>query len=223
VVGMPLGAHNMKIKKTVTEKVIAANRANSHQSTGPHNVDAVKENAVRHGLLASHIVFQNEEEKLEFQSLLDALCEEYEPSSPTILVLVEDLATSIWRARTANQWEGQELDNRKNSAAFIRALAENYHEQQLPLFTRGDGSTSEAQSGWVCEELVIQSGSRNSEQEYGSGLRDRNNKDKAGHVLIQAKLGSGLDTAMRYQAAAKRDVYRAIAALRKATARESEM
>jgi hypothetical protein len=205
----------MKIKKSVTEKVIAANRANSQKSTGPNNVEAVKENAVKHGLLARRRVFKNEEEESEFNTLFDALCDEYQPSTPTLFMLVEEVANDIWKLRIANRWESQELANRENAAAFTRALAENHDEQQLPLFTRGDGSHSAAQLGWVCEELVIQSGSRNSELNYGSYSKDRK-KDKAGHVIIQAKLGSGLDAVLRYQAALKRDLYRAIAALRKA-------
>lgn len=206
----------MKITKTVTEKVIAANRANSQKSTGPHNVEVVKENAVKHGLLARRIVFKNEEEQFEFNRLFEALCDEYQPSGPTEFMLVEEAATCIWKWRIANMWESQELANRENAAAYTRALAENHYEQQLPLFTRGDGSNSAAQLGWVCEELVIQSGSRNSELNYGSYSKDRDKKDKAGHVIIQAKLGSGLGAVLRYQAALKRDLYRAIAALRKA-------
>jgi hypothetical protein len=216
VLGISTEAFNMKITKTVTEKVIAANRANSQKSTGPHNVEVVKENAVKHGLLARRIVFKNEEEQFEFNRLFEALCDEYQPSGPTEFMLVEEAATCIWKWRIANMWESQELANRENAAAYTRALAENHYEQQLPLFTRGDGSNSAAQLGWVCEELVIQSGSRNSELNYGSYSKDRDKKDKAGHVIIQAKLGSGLGAVLRYQAALKRDLYRAIAALRKA-------
>jgi hypothetical protein len=35
-----------------------------------------------------------------------------------------------------------------------------------------------------------------------------------GHLQIEAKLSTSLDTILRYQAALKRDLYRAIAALR---------
>ena len=73
MLGISAEAFNMKIKKTVTEKVIAANRGNSQKSTGPHNVEAVKENALKHGLLARRIVFTNEEEQFVQQVIRGAL------------------------------------------------------------------------------------------------------------------------------------------------------
>ena len=122
---------------------------------------------MKHGLLARRIVFKNEEEELEFNRLFEALCDEYQPSGPTQFMLVGGVSC-IWKWRIANLWESQELANRENAAAFTRALAENHYEQQLPLFTRGNGSNSAAQLGWACEALVNQSGSRNSELNYGS-------------------------------------------------------
>jgi hypothetical protein len=206
----------MKIKKKVTDKVIAANRANAQKSTGPDNTAAVAANATTHGLLARHVKFHNEEEELEFNRLGGWFYEEYPPSGPTGVALVEEAISCTWKMRIANAWEMQELENRSNAAeALVRAVNDHYYDQPLPLFRNGDGSASAAQLGWECKELVIQSGSRNSEQEYGSGLRDRDCKDKAGQVSIKAKLGSGLDRVSRYQAAVKKDFYRAISALKK--------
>jgi hypothetical protein len=213
----------MKIKKSVTDKVIAANRSNAQKSSGPNNTAAVGANATKHGLLARHIKFQNEEEQLEFNRLLDSLYDEYLPSGPTRVILIEELANCAWKMRIGNRWEMQELENRSNAAeAFVRAVDKNYYDQPLPLFRNADGSGSAAQRGWAYEELVIESGSRKSEQEYGSGFADRDCKDKAGEVSIKAKLGSGLDMVLRYQAAVKKDFYRAIAALKKAASEESE-
>jgi hypothetical protein len=44
------------------------------------------------------------------------------------------------------------------------------------------------------------------------GLGDKNGK--TGHVQIEAKLGTSLDTILRYQTTLKRDLYRVIAELR---------
>jgi hypothetical protein len=212
----------MKIKKSVTDKVIAANCANARKSTGPHDVAAVETNGVKHGLLARQMKFENEDERLEFGLLLESVHQEYQPSGPTGAILVEEIATCIWKLKIAYRWEAQELENRSNAAALVCAVAENYYEQPLPMFRKADGSRSTAQLGWVCEELIIQSGSRKGEQEYGSGLRDRDYKDKAGQVSIEAKLGSGLDMVLRYQVRLKKDLYRAIAELRKASSAEEE-
>jgi hypothetical protein len=213
----------MKIKKSVTDKVITANRANAQKSTGPKNTAAVGANATKHGLLAKHMKFQNEDEQFEFNRLRDLFYEEYLPCGPTGVTLVEEAASSAWKMRIANGWEMQELENCSNAAeAFVRAVDKNYYDQPLPLFRNADGSGSAAQRGWAYEELVIESGSRRSEQEYGSGFTDRDCKDNAGEVCIRAKLGSGLDMVLRYQAAVKKDFYRAISALKKAASDKTE-
>jgi hypothetical protein len=93
----------------------------------------------------------------------------------------------------------------------MKSLAESYDHDQLYLFNQGDGSDSPARLGWACNELTIRSGTTNSDQEKESS-GDRNSK--AGNVQIEAKLTNSLDTILRYQAAIKRDFYRAITALR---------
>ena len=202
----------MKIKKSVTGKVIAANQANAHKTAGPRNTKAVSQNARKHGLLAKHLPFKNAEEEEEFNRLQAELDDEYQPCGQTERALVEEIAICLWKLQLLNGWELQEITNRRKAAkAILRAVAENYDEEPLPLFTKGDGSRSAAQLGWHCQELIVRTGTRNYEQDESfSG----DTKDKAGHVQIEAKLNTSLDTILRYQAALKRDLYRAIAALR---------
>ena len=54
---------NMKIKKTVSEKLHAANRKNAQKSARPVNVAFVRDNALEHGLRAKRIVFENDKER----------------------------------------------------------------------------------------------------------------------------------------------------------------
>jgi len=109
----------------------------------------------------------------------------------------------------------QELAQRRQAAtAILRTLAENYDGEQLPLFTQRDGSDSAVRLGWDCQELVVRTGTRNSEQEDEGSSRGRDSKGKVGHVQIEARLNTSSDTILRYQTAIKRDLYRAIAELR---------
>ena len=113
----------------------------------------------------------------------------------------------------SNGLEQQELEHRrKAAAAIVRTLAENHDGEQLPLFTQRDGSHSAVQFGWDCQELVVRTGTRKSEQEEKDSLGD--GRGKIGHVQIEARLNTSLDTILRYQAAKKRDWYRAIKELR---------
>jgi hypothetical protein len=201
----------MKIKKTVTAKVIAANRANGQKATGPRNSTAVTQNARTHGLLSKYILFQGEEEKKEFDTLLDELEEEQQAAGRMERALVEEAAVCLWKLQSANDLEIQELSNRREaSKAIMKSLAES-DEEKLPLFSQWDGSPSPAQLGWECRELTLRRGTSDSEQEKEiSGGRN----SEAAHVQIEAKMTTSLDTTLRYQAGIKRDLYRAVAALR---------
>jgi hypothetical protein len=203
----------VKIHKTVTEKVIAANRANGQKNAGPRDTSAVRHNAVKHGLLAKHLVFQSEEEKIEFDALLNDLEDEYKPAVRTEFALVEEIAVCLWKLQTANGWEVRELANRRKAArAILRAVAENYREDELPLFTEEDGSDSAARLGWDCEELIVRTGTRKSEQEQSRDMQDKT--DKTGQVHIEAKLHNSMESVLRYETSLKRDLYRVIAVLR---------
>lgn len=202
----------MKQRKTVTDKVLAANRANARKSTGPLNTNAVKHNAIKHGLLAQNLLFKSDEEKGEFEELLGDLMVEQKSAGPLERILVEDAAVSIWKLRTTNGWDLQELANRRKAGrAVLETVAEHQEENQLQLFSRWNGENSAAaRRGWDCEELVVRTGTRNAETDETLGQHSK----ATGHVQIEAKLTTSLDAVLRYQAAIRRDLYRAIAALR---------
>jgi len=138
----------MKIKKTVTPAVIAANRQNSTKATGPKDVAAVKQNAISHGLLAKRLAFQSPEEKAEFDDLMIAVEAEYEPVGPTECALVEELGLTLWKLTISNGLELQELRSRRQAALALLQTVADYDNDQLPLFTKQDGSPSAAQLGW---------------------------------------------------------------------------
>ena len=201
----------MKNQKTVTDKVIAANRKNAQRSTGPRNTIAVSQNATKHGLLARTLRFKNKDEEKEFETLVHELEEEQQAAGRMERALVEEAAVCLWKLQSANDLEIQELSNRREaSKAIMKSLAES-DEENLPLFRQWDGSPSPAQLGWECRELTLRRGTSDSEQEREiSGGRN----SEATHVQIEAKMTTSLDTILRYQAGIKRDLYRAVAALR---------
>jgi hypothetical protein len=202
----------MKIKKTVTDKVMAANRTNAQKATGPQNTERVSQNARQHALLSKQLVFETEEEKEEFNTLMAELSDEHRPMNRTDMALVEEEAIVLWKLGIANGLEMQELANRRSASLAIMETLAKYEGEQLPLFGDPDGLPSAARLGWDCQELLVRSGTRKCAQEGVDGLGDKNGK--TGHVQIEAKLSTTLDTILRYQATLKRDLYRVIAALR---------
>jgi hypothetical protein len=204
-------ATDMKTKKTVTEKVLAANRANARKSTGPRDASAVSQNARKHGLLARSLRFETQDEREEFQALLLELETDQQPGERAERVLIEELATCIWKVGLANHWEVEEQHNsRAASQSIMQTLADNDDHETLPFFANSAGSASAAQRGWDCHELFIRSSNTDSEHDNAFGDRHK----QVGQIHIEAKLGTRLETIQRYQAAIKRDLYRVLAALR---------
>lgn len=68
------------------------------ETTTQGNYAPVRYNAMTHGILSKLVVLPHEEHD-EFERLRDALIEEHQPSGPTEMHLVEELAAIMWRKR----------------------------------------------------------------------------------------------------------------------------
>ena len=129
----------MKIKKTVSEKVIAANRGNAQQSTGPKNVAAVRNNALKHGLLAKSIVFRNEEEETEFERLLGALEKDVQPVIQRMMR--EELATCWWNLQRAEQELGDIRNRLMASKELLRRFISSSDDERVSVLSdKEDGA-----------------------------------------------------------------------------------
>jgi hypothetical protein len=89
--------------KRLSEKQLAANRANALQSTGPRTAEGratSRWNALQHGVLARAVIppaLEQYESRHEFSFLLETLHEDLDPRSALEEMLVERIATSYWR------------------------------------------------------------------------------------------------------------------------------
>ena len=93
-----------------TQAQTAANRKNAQKSTGPKTPegrDAVRLNGLKHGL-ASEILVLPGESVSDFEDLLDSLQAEQQPSTPTELILVRQMAMAAMelsrKAVTKHWW-----------------------------------------------------------------------------------------------------------------------
>ncbi|MGR8930343.1 MAG: hypothetical protein ACU836_06860 [Gammaproteobacteria bacterium] len=77
------------------------------QSNGHY--EAVRYNAMTHGILSKHAVLPHED-KAEFTALLAALENEHQPVGMTEIHLVEGLATILWRKRRVLLAEGATIN-----------------------------------------------------------------------------------------------------------------
>ena len=81
-----------------TDKQIAANQLNAQKSTGPKTPEgrgSVRLNGLKHGLTASTLVLEGENQS-EFDLLLDSIESEHQPAEETI---VRQIAMATWQLR----------------------------------------------------------------------------------------------------------------------------
>ena len=87
-----------------------------HTEDAPQSsYEAVRYNAMKHGILSRYTVLSHEDGG-EYQVLLSALLEEHQPAGMTEVHLVEELAGIIWRKRRVLQAEGAKINEGLKSA-----------------------------------------------------------------------------------------------------------
>ena len=109
--------------KRMSEKQLAANRANAQFSTGPRTPAgraAVRYNALKHGILAQAVVpeaLQGSESREDFGQLLAALLEGFAPVNAMEELLVEQIAVAYWRLARLYRAESGAIAARRQPTA----------------------------------------------------------------------------------------------------------
>lgn len=89
--------------------------------------DAVRYNAMKHGILSRYTVLSHENHA-DYESLLQSLMDEHQPAGATEQHLIEELASIIWRKRRVLQAEGATInkglkESSRNAKTIIPAAA----------------------------------------------------------------------------------------------------
>ena len=138
----------------MTDKRIAANRANAQRSTGPRTAEGkkkVSQNALKHGLTARSVTTPDEDIQI-YETFKGRLYEELDPQTVVETALTEQIANKLWRVlrvprieaqlmskqplRNGFPWEGDEDTESNLSFAFT---ATNY-SSAIALLTRYESS-----------------------------------------------------------------------------------
>lgn len=192
------------MKKNVTPAVLAANRLNAKRSTGPLRRDAVKHNALKHGLLTKAIPFRDEHEEREFTKFRHELKTDLRPEDSIQTMLVEEIAVCWWKLRMATAWELKEFSGRRSGAkAAVEAYLESSEDYSPSDWQKH--LQDAANAGWELREMTL----RADESSEGAivGKKTRTHQ-------FEARLGSAAESGMRYRSAWKRDLYKALEMLR---------
>ena len=151
----------MKIKKTVTDKTVAANRENAKKSTGPKTESAksnLKYHAVKHGLLTKALLLRNEKEEEEFQGLADKLESDFKPRNVVEEMLVEDIAVSWWKLKTVQGLLMKDIRSRQKTSETVFDTFNNASSGVgVPLSSSSRQLRMASYFGLECRELGFKS------------------------------------------------------------------
>jgi len=118
--------------KLVSMKQREANRRNARRSTGPKTVEgknAIRWNALKHGLLANAVVLP-QEDRAEYERLWAGLAESLQPVGMLEALLVEEIACTYWRRRRAVRAEAATIEIGMNLARIDVHLKQGEIEQE---------------------------------------------------------------------------------------------
>jgi hypothetical protein len=195
----------MKIKKTVTEKVRLAARANGERGNGPttqRGKEVASQNATRHGILARNFRFKDDREKADYHTLISDLDESIDRNDPLQRMLTEEVAIAHLRRGRALKLE-QRACRRQNPATELALKS----IENTELVDTGV-CLVDPESGWECEELTM-AAKKTDDRLLRNGPLAQSNGDGQ-QLQLHAKFQDPMDKALRYQRATARDFYRAL-------------
>jgi len=105
------------MRRKISRRKIEANRGNALLSTGPRTrkgKEAVKRNALKHGILARAVVIPGKEDAVEFRRLHDWLRKDKQPKGFLEEILVENIVICYWRLRRVLRSEMGEIQKELN-------------------------------------------------------------------------------------------------------------
>jgi len=212
----------MKRKKKVSDAVLAANRANSQSSSGPrteHGKSNSSKNALRHGILARKVEFDDDEQRAEFLELWQVCKTELHPIGLIEKFLVEEIATLLWKLGITAFLEVRELLRRQGLSDDVSSVL--HKDLELPIRNLDLPRHLPLDRGWDYERVVVRTVAtkdhHHSTAVRGPGfvqghvveaLKSSENSDNKNvdHLEIEAVMGSALESVTRYQAKLKRDL-----------------
>ena len=146
----------------MTDRQATANRANALKSTGPKTEEGkavVATNGIRHGILSSRLLLESERPE-EFAELADSLQAALRPSGALEVVLVDKIATAIWRQRRLVAAEAasielaRRLENQDTRRAIEKGAGLGYGE--FDSSSMAEPSPEDAEQGKWCREVLAE-------------------------------------------------------------------
>ena len=124
--------------KRVTEKQLAANRANARKSTGPRTPEGKaisRHNALKHGILAQALIPEAlalYESQDAFDELVTELLDIFKPINAIEELLIQQIAVAYWRLARLYRAEAADIAWRYHASDREEILMSSDHEVDWP-------------------------------------------------------------------------------------------
>ena len=184
---LPAPASPAAAPSALSPRQLAARRANAKKSTGPRTPEGksrARLNALKHGFFARDVVNPELDGPVragEFNSILDALLEEFQPESARERILIDEVAASCWRIRRLLRYECRE--------SWV-----DEDEYRRRAYTETPSDSIFASMGY---------------DHHGDRLRTARKLQRSGLDALILPSDSDVDKIVRFERTVKRNLYRA--------------
>ena len=178
---------------------ILANRKNALKSTGPKDTSLTRFNALKHGLTANKIVVTPMEDPAEYDALVEALVQDFQPQTTTEALLIQQVASCHWRRQRFIKAEKVRVESKVFDALFKFNRKENAEKDRLQ------------------SELTETCFNPNRPKEIAEEVKYlKDTYQRRGELHISKQVAPDLDALMiRYDSTLERQFYRALVVLLK--------
>ena len=155
-----------------TQKQIEANRRNAQRSTGPKTPEGKARsalNALQHGIRSSLAVIPGESLE-EFETLYDAIRDDFQPTDSMEEILVRQIASAEWRLQRIQRAEAALLWREMNTSASFPWR--RHPEPDAPYQADSDDEITLYRQAGAFSMLVVHSDRLSSFSRYETALRN---------------------------------------------------
>ena len=178
------------------------------------------QNSRKHGLFARELYFNNEEEREQFNELLEELRQDLKPRGAMQEWVVSQIARCVWGLQWLQKRIAVEFNKREsaNWATTLREFMGKSNALALPLPSDPGSHSGEHWVPWHAKEVSLKlvGGDHNVENTHEVSGNDltyyKDTKDKRAKTdtvqrfELELKLGDSLETFRRYEAGLKREL-----------------
>lgn len=146
-----------ELNKQASPRKVEANRENAQRSTGPRTIRGKRNssrNSLKHGLFAKDLVVSDSEDIKLFVRLLSELRQDLKPHGRVEDLLVESMATCVWRSKRVLREESRQIMDSigrslppADEVTVLLRYQSMIHRQQMQLLRTLEDLQRRRQSG----------------------------------------------------------------------------